>query len=309
MKYLITGGLGFLGTNLALEVLKQREELFIFDNLFRHGSQFNLEYLKAKGKFSFHHGDIRNSNDVVCLVRTIKPDVIFHLAGQVAMTTSLSNPRLDFEINTIGSFNLLDAVQKYSTKSIIIYSSTNKVYGDLADLTYLEVGNRYVCKEHPNGFNESLSLNFSSPYGCSKGSADQYFLDYYRMFNMKTVVFRHSSMYGINQFPTFDQGWVGWFCKKALDYKTNNKLKPITISGNGKQVRDLLYVSDLVDLYFMSVSKIDKVKGNVFNIGGGIENSLSILELLNYLGNRYDLNVRYICIEPRKSDQKVLLPI
>jgi len=303
MRYLVTGGLGFLGCNLSCEVLARGEELFIFDNLFRNGSELNLRWLKKKGKFELYRADIRNYNDVERVVKDVKPDVIFHLAGQVAMTTSIQNPRLDFEINALGTNNLLEAVRKYSDGSIILYSSTNKVYGDLENFTYLEEEKRYRCKEYPNGFDESIPLDFHSPYGCSKGTADQYLLDYYRIFNIRTVVFRHSSMYGINQFPTYDQGWVGWFCQKALEFKNNN-VEPITISGSGKQVRDLLYVSDLVELYFKAAEEIEKVKGTAYNVGGGIENSLSILELFDYLEEKYDLKVKYRKIGNRISDQK-----
>jgi CDP-paratose 2-epimerase len=307
MRYLITGGLGFLGSNLSSEVLSRGEELYVFDNLFRNGSELNLRWLKNKGTFKFYRSDIRNYNDVEIVIKDIKPDVIFHLAGQVAMTTSIQNPRLDFEINALGTSNLLDAVRKYSDESIILYSSTNKVYGDLENFTYLEEEKRYRCKEYPNGFDESTPLDFHSPYGCSKGAADQYLLDYYRIFNIRTVVFRHSSMYGVNQFPTYDQGWVGWFCQKALEFKNNKYLESITISGNGKQVRDLVYVDDLVRLYFNSASEIEKIKGNAFNIGGGIKNSLSILELFDYLEKKYALNIKYRQIEKRISDQRVFV--
>lgn len=219
MKYLITGGCGFVGSNLAAEVLKRGEELFVFDNLFRFGSGQNLEWLKKQGEFKYYPFDIRNNNDVEIVIKEVKPDVIFHLAGQVAMTTSIQNPRLDFETNTLGTVNLLEAVRKYSPASMILYSSTNKVYGDLEYLTYEETASRYNCKEYPNGVDESLQLDFHSPYGCSKGAADQYLLDYARIFGIQTVVFRHSSMYGGNQHATYDQGWVGWFIQKALEIK------------------------------------------------------------------------------------------
>ncbi len=307
MRYLITGGCGFVGSNLGAEVLKRKEELFVVDNLYRYGSQKNLEWLERMGKFDFIHSDIRNYNDVEEIIKKIKPDVIFHLAGQVAMTTSLSNPRFDFEINALGTNNLLESVRKYSPDSIILYSSTNKVYGDLEYLTYEEKEKRYVCKEYPNGFDETLRLDFHSPYGCSKGAADQYLLDYYRMFGIKTVVFRHSSMYGGRQFATYDQGWIGWFVQKALEIKTDKLKEPFTVSGNGKQVRDLLHVDDVVDLYFKSSDNIEKVKGEAFNIGGGIENSLSILELFDLLENELQIKMEYKKIAPRQSDQKIFV--
>lgn len=307
MKYLITGGCGFIGSNLAAEVLKRGEELVVFDNLFRHGSSQNLDWLKQKGEFTYYPYDIRNTNDVETVIQKEKPDVVFHLAGQVAMTTSIQNPRLDFEINAFGTFNLLDSIRKYSPNTMVLYSSTNKVYGDFENLTFEEKESRYECKEYPHGFDESIPLDFHSPYGCSKGSADQYLLDYYRIHGIKTVVFRHSSMYGGNQHATIDQGWIGWFCQKALDIKNNPNVSPFTISGNGKQVRDVLHADDVVALYFKSVENIDKVKGKAFNIGGGIENSLSLLELFSNLEKILGIKMNYKQLPPRESDQLVFI--
>ena len=281
MKLLITGGCGFLGSNLASYAIKNQMDLIVFDNLSRLGSCDNLRWLKEKGRFKFIHGDIRNENDITNLIKIEKPDVIFHVAGQVAMTTSLDNPRKDFEINTLGTFYVLEAVRKYSKNTIVIYSSTNKVYGDLEEYHYTETNTRYICDEFPHGYDESVPLSFHSPYGCSKGAAEQYMLDYARMFGLKTVVFRHSSMYGGRQFATYDQGWIGWFCQKALEIKRNELLESIVISGTGKQVRDVLYADDMVRLYFIATDKIEKIKGNVFNIGGGEDNSLSLLELFS----------------------------
>lgn len=307
MKYLITGGAGFIGSNLAAEVLKRGEELFVFDNLFRFGSSKNLEWLREKGDFKYYPYDIRNNNDVETVIKEVKPDVIFHLAGQVAMTTSIANPKLDFEVNTMGTFNLLEAVRKYSPNSTILYSSTNKVYGDFDDVTFEELETRYICKEFPEGFDESTPLNFQSPYGCSKGAADQYLLDYYRMFGIKTVVFRHSSMYGGNQHATFDQGWIGWFCQKAIETKKRDLKESFTISGNGKQVRDVLHADDVVNLYFKVSENIEHTKGKAFNIGGGIENSLSLLELFKFLENSLKIKMVYQKLPFRESDQKVFI--
>jgi len=306
MKYLITGGCGFLGSNLALEVLSRDEELYIFDNLYRESSYKNLEWLKHKGKFKFTHADIRNWNDVENTIKSIKPDVIFHLAGQVAMTTSFENPRMDFEVNTLGSLNILESVRKYSPDSIIIYSSTNKVYGDLNYLKYQEKETRYVAVDYPNGFDENLKLDFHSPYGCSKGATGQYMLDYARIFGLKIVVFRHSSMYGGRQFATYNQGWVGWFCQKALEIK-KGQIDEFTISGNGKQVRDILYIKDVVDLYFKTIKKIEKIKGHAFNIGGGMENSLSLIELFEVLEREIDIELKYKKLPCRISDQKIFV--
>lgn len=306
MKYLITGGCGFIGSNLAAEVLNKGEELIVFDNLFRHGSEDNLNWLRKKGDFKYYPYDIRNANDVETVIKDIKPDYIFHLAGQVAMTTSISNPRLDFEVNSLGTFNLLDSVRKYSPNSVILYSSTNKVYGDFEYLHFEETEMRYTCKEYPNGFTESIPLDFHSPYGCSKGAADQYLLDFHRIYGLRTIVFRHSSMYGGNQHATYDQGWIGWFCQKAIETKNGKLNKPFTISGNGKQVRDVLYVSDVVNLYFKS-KDIKDAYGEAFNIGGGIENSLSLLELFSILEEIMSIEMHYRQIEWRESDQKVFV--
>jgi CDP-paratose 2-epimerase len=307
MKYLITGGCGFLGSNLALEVLSRDEGLYIFDNLYRESSYKNLEWLKQKGNFKFIHADVRNWNDVENTIKSIKPDVIFHLAGQVAMTTSLENPRMDFEVNTLGSLNILESVRKYSSDSIIIYSSTNKVYGDLNYLKYQEKETRYVAIDCPNGFDENLKLDFHSPYGCSKGAVDQYMLDYAMIFGLKTVVFRHSSMYGGRQFATYDQGWIGWFCQKAIEVKRGSLKKPFTVSGNGKQVRDILHIKDVVDLYFKTIEKIEEAKGQAFNIGGGMKNSLSLIELFEVLEKEMDIELKYEKLPCRISDQKIFV--
>lgn len=307
MRYLITGGCGFIGSNLSAEVIKRGEELFVLDNLSRYGSDENLKWLKSLGDFKHYYHDIRNNNLVETVVREIRPDIIFHLAGQVAMTTSLQDPRLDFETNVIGTMNLLEAVRLYSPKSIILFSSTNKVYGDLNYLHYEEEPCRYSCLEYPHGFDENLKLDFHSPYGCSKGAADQYMLDYHRMFGLRTVVFRHSSMYGGNQHATFDQGWVGWFVQKAHEIKKGTVKEPFTISGNGKQVRDVLYSSDVVDLYFAATAGIEEAQGRVFNIGGGIENSLSLLELFSLLEERLSIKITYERKSFRSSDQLVFV--
>ena len=307
MKFLITGGCGFLGSNIASEILKQGHELIVFDSLYRVGSTQNLAWLKSQGEFNFIHGDIRNTNDVERTIKQYQPDVIYHLAGQVAMTTSIADPRMDFEVNVGGSFNLLNAVRLYSPESIIVYSSTNKVYGDLEQFKYHETATRYECIDKPNGFDESVNLDFHSPYGTSKGSADQYMLDFARIYGLKTVVFRHSSMFGGRQFATADQGWLGWFTSKAIEIKNGTLKEPFTISGNGKQVRDLLYASDCVALYLKAAEKIDVTQGNAFNIGGGVNNSSSLLELFSFLANELDIKMTYEQLPPRESDQRVFV--
>jgi CDP-paratose 2-epimerase len=307
MKYLITGGCGFLGSNLASEVLVQGHELCILDNLSRFGSNDNLQWLRSLGDFKFTHIDIRHENEVRKIFKDYKPEVIFHLAGQVAMTTSIDNPIADFEINARGSLNLLESVRDYTPEAIIIYSSTNKVYGDLEWVEYSETNTRYITPDYPQGFDEKLPLSFSSPYGCSKGAADQYMLDYAKMFGLKTVVLRHSSMYGGRQFSTFDQGWVGWFCQQALLTKEKKLDTPFTIAGNGKQVRDVLHADDMKKLYFSIVEKSLEVHGEVFNIGGGIANSLSLLELFAMLDEKLNVELNYCELPSRRADQKVFV--
>lgn len=233
--------------------------------------------------------------------------MIFHLAGQVAMTTSLRDPRMDFEVNALGTLNVLEAVRKHSPETAILYSSTNKVYGDLEYIQYDETDTRYIPAGYPAGFSEDIPLDFHSPYGCSKGAADQYLLDFYRMYGTRTVVFRHSSMYGGNQHPTFDQGWIGWFVQKALEYKRGISREQFSISGSGKQVRDVLHADDVVSVYFSAWENLAKVQGKAFNIGGGMANSLSLLELFKFLEAELDIPMNYYKLPPRESDQLVFV--
>lgn len=307
MKLLITGGCGFLGSNLAAHAIEKGMELAVFDSLYRNGSLVNLSWLKGKGEFRFIHGDIRNQNDVTRLIQDFCPDAIFHLAGQVAMTTSIANPRMDFEVNVVGTHNLLEAVRLQAPEATVVYSSTNKVYGDLEQYSYRETETRYECIEKPDGFDESTPLDFHSPYGCSKGAADQYMLDYARIFGLKTVVFRHSSMYGGRQFATYDQGWIGWFCQQAVEIKKGLLKGPFTISGTGKQVRDVLHAEDMIDLYFAALKKSNLIRGQAFNVGGGIANSLSLLELFALLEEFAEVKLSYTRLAPRESDQRVFV--
>lgn len=307
MKILITGGCGFLGSNLASDAIQNGHELIIFDNLSRMGTALNLDWLRDQGKFIFNHGDIRSADDINKAIGKFKPDAIFHLAGQVAMTTSIENPLKDFEINAMGSINVLEAVRQHCPEAMVIYSSTNKVYGDLEQFKYVETPTRYICEEYPKGFSEAIPLEFHSPYGCSKGAADQYMLDYARIFGLRTVVFRHSSMYGGRQFSSYDQGWIGWFCQQGLEQKYGLSSEAFTISGNGKQVRDLLHAEDMKKLYQLSVKNFDAISGKAFNIGGGEINSLSLLELFGILEEELDVKLDYINLAPRESDQKVFV--
>lgn len=307
MKLLITGGCGFLGSNLAAHGIRRGDEVTVFDNKYAEYAFSNLEWLKTEGPFVLMHGDIRNVNDVHAAVGKSQPDAVFHLAGQVAMTTSIANPRLDFEVNTVGTHNLLESIRNRAPDACLIYSSTNKVYGDLEQYVYVETETRYLCPAKPEGFDESTPLNFQSPYGCSKGAADQYVLDYARIYGLKTVVFRHSSMYGGRQFASYDQGWVGWFCRKAVEVKRGLLRGDVTISGTGKQVRDVLHADDMVDLYFRAVQRIAASRGMVFNIGGGMSNSLSLIELFNLMEDLYDVRLPVVKLPPRSCDQRVFV--
>lgn len=307
MKILITGGCGFLGSNLANHAIQRGDELAVFDNLCREGAVRNLQWLKGQGSFLYVHGDIRNQNDVTRIVREFRPDAIFHLAGQVAMTASIEDPRSDFEVNVLGSLNILESSKIYSPYAVIIYSSSNKVYGDLESYTYSETETRYECIDKPEGFDETTPLDFHSPYGCSKGAADQYMRDYARIFDLKTLVFRHSSMYGGRQYASYDQGWIGWFCQQAVDTRDGRLKEPFTISGSGKQVRDVIHADDMIRLYFSALHNGEEIRGSVFNIGGGMQNSLSLLELFQNLETLTGVRLDYVKLPVRISDQKVFV--
>jgi CDP-paratose 2-epimerase len=308
MKWFVTGGCGFVGSNLVNKLIQDGEDVTILDNLSRTGSSHNLEWLQSRfGKnFRFYQADIRNSDIVSQIVQEVQPDAIAHLAGQVAMTTSLSNPRLDFETNAGGTFNVLEAVRLNSPTTIVLYSSTNKVYGSLEQIRTEEIETRYTLPDYPLGLDESLPQDGHSPYGCSKLSADQYVRDYSRMYGIPTVVFRHSSMYGGRQYATYDQGWIGWFCQKSLE-ASRPEVQPFSINGNGKQVRDVLHAEDLIAVYRLAAANINKTAGKIYNIGGGMSNSLSLLELFNLLENINGHRLRYDHLESRPGDQKVFV--
>jgi CDP-paratose 2-epimerase len=291
MKVLITGGCGFLGSNLASTFLSEGAEVVVVDSLFRKGSASNLHWLQEQAdnkQFHFLQADIAENEAVQALFRRHGPfDYVCHVAGQVAMTTSLQDPRRDLQSNVIGTFNVLEAVRAHSPEALVAYSSTNKVYGDLEWINIEETETRYKLPAYPDGIDEAVSLDFSTPYGCSKGSADQYVRDWARVYGLKTVVFRHSSIYGGRQFASFDQGWIGWFCQQALKQKhchiQESAVQPFTIAGTGKQVRDVLHADDLVRLYRQAYERKQRMNGEIFNIGGGSANSLSLLELFTLL--------------------------
>lgn len=321
--WIITGGCGFLGSNLAASLLDEGTDVIVLDSLFRVGSEQNLEWLRTRaarpgaGKFTYFRGDTRSRTDVDDLFEKYGKSVvaIAHLAGQVAMTTSIDRPRLDFETNALGGLNVLEGIRRFAPEAIALFSSTNKVYGDLGQVRHVEAETRWTTPDHPHGLDESISLSFESPYGCSKGAADQYFIDYRRMFGLKTIVFRHSSIYGGRQFATYDQGWVGWFCQQMLRQKNERaagrEVTPFTISGDGKQVRDLLHAEDIVRCYRQAFDAArtapDRVCGQAYNIGGGPQNSLSLLELFAELESLTGQGARFTRLPPRASDQRVFV--
>jgi len=271
MRYFITGGAGFIGSNYSARLVKRGEEVVVFDNLSRRGSLRNLTWLRStfgENAFTFIHGDVRDTNLLTASAATA--DVIVHLASQVAVTTSVQDPRTDFECNALGTFNVLEAARASGRFPIVLYASTNKVYGGMEALRVEELETRYAYSDYPHGISEDFPLDFHSPYGCSKGAGDQYVRDYARIFDLPTVVFRQSCIYGPHQFGVEDQGWVAWFLIAAL------LGKPITIYGNGKQIRDVLFIEDLLDGYDVAIAHRDCAAGQVYNIGGGPANQLSI---------------------------------
>ena len=308
MKILITGGAGFLGSNIAQALTSEGFRVTIVDNLSRDGSKINLQnLLNSDPQIKYYMGDVRDAAFVTELISTLKPELVLHFAGQVAMTTSVDNPKSDFDINVVGTLNILEAIRNHSDDTAIIFSSTNKVYGDLEQYNFLENKTRYFCVEKPEGFDESTQLSFHSPYGCSKGAADQYVLDYHRIYGLKSAVFRHSSMYGGGQHATFDQGWIGWFCSLAQNAQVTRKAVKFPIAGNGKQVRDILHASDICQLYTRAAQSTERLAGHAFNIGGGIENSLSLRELFQLLEDVLDVEMDYEITAPRVSDQKLFI--
>lgn len=271
----------------------------LLDNLSRKGSGQNLAWLQQQGSFTFVNADVRDGAAVSSVVERGNFDVVLHLAAQVAVTTSVVDPRTDFEINALGTLNILEAIREKSPQTIVINASTNKVYGKLPDLHLSETEQRHGLPDLPEGVSESQPLDFHSPYGCSKGAADQYMLDYARIYSVRTVNFRQSCIYGYRQFGVEDQGWVAWFTiAHALE-------KPVTIYGNGKQVRDILFIDDLVDCYLAAINRIDTVAGMTFNIGGGPQNTLSLLELLETLHENSGRPVVHTFEDWRPGDQPV----
>lgn len=298
VNVLITGGAGFIGCNLAARYLKKGNKVTILDNFSRAGSKINADWLRNKfSKIIVKKGDIRNKDDINKLLNE-NVDIVFHLAGQVAVTTSVKNPMEDFENNCLGTLNVLEGVRKSKNSPIFVYSSTNKVYGSMESVKVVEKENKYQYEDFQDGIDESFPLDFHSPYGCSKGAADQYTRDYARIYGLKTVVFRKSCIYGYHQFGIEDQGWLAWFVIRSVLNKS------LTIYGDGKQVRDVLFIEDLCDAYEKACENINKTKGQVYNIGGGPQNTLSLLEALKIIKS-FANEAKISFKESRPGDQKI----
>lgn len=276
---LLTGGFGFVGTNLLLELSKEYN-IYIVDNFYKNDSKNNFKIYKHKC-FKFEKISITNKNRIEQLIKSVKFYAIINLAAQVAMTKSLENPLNDFRTNVIGTLNILEAIRKYSKHTMFFNISSNKVYGDMQWDNLVEKKFRYESKKFINGYTEDIPLDFSGPYGCSKGSAEQYVLNYSKIYNLKTVSFRLSTIYGINQYSTFDQGWIGWFTSEII--RNSNEKYKLEVHGDGKQVRDILYIDDFVSLIQVSLRNFIKINGKAYNIGGGKNNTISILELINFI--------------------------
>ncbi len=270
-NYLITGGAGFIGSNYVHRLLERGEKVTIYDNLSRAGAACNLAWLKetfGEKAFTLIIGDVRDAALLTASSR--EAEIIVHLAAQVAVTTSVIHPREDFEINALGTFNMVEAARLNERRPVVIYASTNKVYGGMEDVPLAEEPTRWRYADLPYGCSESQLLDFHSPYGCSKGTGDQYVRDYHRIYGLPSVVFRQSCIYGPRQFGVEDQGWVAWMVIAAVTGR------PLTIYGDGKQIRDVLHVEDLLDAYDAATARIDTVKGRIYNLGGGPQNTMSI---------------------------------
>lgn len=304
MNIVITGGAGFIGSNAAQYYLGKKAHVVVFDNLSRKNTDKNLAWLKTLGgNLTFIRGDLRSVGDVEKLIGFLKKaDAVLHLAAQVAVTSSVTNPREDFEINVLGTFNLLEAMRAAKSQAKLIYASTNKVYGGMDDVQVIEKQTRYEYKDLPFGAGEDRQLDFHSPYGCSKGAADQYVHDYGRMYGLDTVVMRQSCIYGPRQFGVEDQGWVAWFIiATAMG-------KKLTIYGDGKQVRDLLYIDDLIAAYDIALNARSKTRGGIYNIGGGRQNTLSVWnEFGSLLAKLFKRNIPVALDDWRPGDQKIFV--
>ena len=303
MKWVITGGAGFIGCHAAAKFHQHGDHVVVVDNLSRRGADVNLAWLRSLGVNAFIKADVRDPRQMDALMAEHgDADAVLHLAGQVAVTSSLADPRADFEANALGTFNVLEAVRNIANgKPAVLYSSTNKVYGNLEHVRVVERDGRYAYDNLPFGVHEREPLDFHSPYGCSKGVADQYVRDYSRIYGMKTVVFRQSCVYGTRQFGIEDQGWVAWFCVAVVTGQ------PFTIFGDGKQIRDALWIGDLIDVYQCAMERIDQVSGEVINVGGGPANTLSLLELVAKLERWFGVSLNPPFAGWRPGDQRVFV--
>lgn len=302
MSILITGGAGFIGCNVADHHLSRGEEVVIYDNLSRSGSRENLAWLEQRHGAGLKTvvGDIRHARHLAETVASI-PDLerVYHLAAQVAVTTSVADPREDFEINALGTLNVLEALRASARDSFLIYASTNKVYGGMEDVPVVEETTRYRFRDQ-DGVSETRPLDFHSPYGCSKGAGDQYVRDYARIYGLRTVVMRQSCIYGRRQMGVEDQGWMAHFCIAARTQR------PITIYGDGKQVRDILWIDDLISAYDAAAEYADTASGEVYNIGGGPNETMSIwVEFGPELERHANRNIEVKRADWRPGDQPV----
>jgi CDP-paratose 2-epimerase len=300
--FLITGGAGFIGSNAANHFLRRGDRVTLYDNFSRPGSEQNVHWLRQShgDRLVVVRGDVARPNGDLQRV-VAAADVVLHLAAQVAVTTSVRDPRLDFDTNALGTFNLLEAVRLSPNQPIVLYASTNKVYGKMADAAIVEEAGRYRYADLPGGASEERPLDFYSPYGCSKGTGDQYVLDYARIFGLRTVSFRQSCIYGPRQFGIEDQGWLAWFSICAM------LEQGVTVYGDGKQVRDVLYIDDLLAAYDAAVARIDRASGQAYNIGGGPQYTLSLLELIDMLDKRFGRPLVHQFEDWRPGDQLVYI--
>jgi CDP-paratose 2-epimerase len=297
---LITGGCGFIGCNLADRLASSGAGVLVLDNLSRPGVRENAHWLKSRHgeRIRISTADVRDPIPVIDAVREAR--AVLHLAAQVAVTSSLNNPLEDFEINARGAVNVLEAIRIHNPDVPLVFASTNKVYGQLIDETQIErAGLRYIPRDPKlaSGVNESAPLDFYSPYGCSKGAADQYVRDYSRIYGLRSVVLRMSCIYGPRQFGNEDQGWIAHFVRSAL------RSEPLTIFGEGYQVRDALFVSDAVNAWIAVLDNIEISRGRIFNLGGGFSNSTSLLELIELIARVTRNEVRYDFAAWRPGDQ------
>jgi len=297
----ITGGAGFIGSNLADALLTQGERVLVLDNLSRPGTEKNLRWLVSRHpkRLQVEIGDVRDAEVVRRVVK--RAHTVFHLAAQVAVTSSLSDPEHDFTVNILGTLNVLEAARAQAEPPVVLYTSTNKVYGQLLEVGISLNGTRYLFEDRRKGIGEDQPLDFHSPYGCSKGAADQYVRDYARIFGVPTVVFRMSCIYGPRQFGNEDQGWVAHFIISALSGQE------LTVYGDGKQVRDILYVEDLVEAMRRATATARERPGRIFNVGGGPENTVSLVELLKLLGTLLEQPVPFRSAPWRPGDQKLYI--